>query len=215
MAAGDNPSTSATLLRRLWDPDNDEEAWRTFLGRYGPLIQRWCRRLGLQHADADEIGARVLAKLATALRAFEYDPAQRFRGWLKAVVDNEVRNFWRELAHRAGGRGSGDSDVHDLLERAAAAPGVDGLVGELDEGLARDLEQAERVLAAVRRRVEPHTWQAFWLTAVEGVPAPEAAARLGLSVASVYMAKSRVGKLLRARAVALEGPNPEPPEGAR
>jgi RNA polymerase sigma-70 factor (ECF subfamily) len=207
--------TSVTLLRRLWDPRHDEQAWGTFLGRYGPLIHRWCRRRGLQHADADEVSGRVLAKLTTALRTFEYDPAQRFRGWLKTVVDNTVRNFWRELAGRAGGRGSGDSDVQDLLEQVEVPPDLDGLADELDEGLRRDLERADRVTAAVRQRVEPQTWEAFWLTAVEELPAPEAAARLGLSVASVYMAKARVGKLLRARAAELLLANPAPPEGAR
>jgi RNA polymerase sigma-70 factor (ECF subfamily) len=212
MPAGDTPLTSVTLLRRLWDPEQDEGAWRTFLGRYGPLIHQWCRRRGLQHADADEVSGRVLAKLTTALRTFEYDPAQRFRGWLKVVVDNAVRNFWRELA---GGRGSGDSDVQELLEQVEVPADLDGLAEELDEGLRRDLERADRVTAAVRERLEPRTWEAFWLTAVEEVPAAEAAARLGLSVASVYMAKARVGKLLRARAAEVLLANPDPPEGAR
>jgi RNA polymerase sigma-70 factor (ECF subfamily) len=209
MATGDGHSTSPTLLRRLWGPGNDEEAWRAFLARYGPLIQRWCRRLGLGPDDADEVGARVLAKLATALRTFEYDPSSRFRRWLKAVVGNAVHSYWREAARRPGGRGSGDTGVQDLLGQAEA-PDVDGLVGALDEGLAHDLERAERVAAAVRRRVEPHTWQAFWLTAIEGVPAKEAAARLGLTLTSVYVAKSRVGKLLQARAAELQGQPPDP-----
>ena len=113
MAAGDNPSTSATLLRRLWNPDNDEDAWRTFLGRYGPVIHRWCRRLGLQHADADEVGARVLAKLATALRAFTYDPAQRFRVWLKTLTHHAWSDFL--AACRQAAKGSGDSGVQELL----------------------------------------------------------------------------------------------------
>src|SRR5438552_1221616 len=117
MATGDGPSTSSTLLRKLWNPDNSEEAWRTFLEWYGPLIYRWCRRSGLQHADAEEVRAVVQSHLAKAMRTFEYDPAQRFRSWLKTVVDNAVRSFWRDLAKRPGQRGSGDTDVHVLLEQ--------------------------------------------------------------------------------------------------
>ena len=44
----------------------------------------------------------------------------------------------------------------------------------------------------VRPAVQPVTWQAFWLTAVEGKSGKEVAAALGMSVAAVYLAKSRV-----------------------
>ena len=44
----------------------------------------------------------------------------------------------------------------------------------------------------MRPHVEPATWQAFWQTAVEGRPAKDVAAELGLNVASVYVAKGRV-----------------------
>jgi RNA polymerase sigma-70 factor (ECF subfamily) len=44
----------------------------------------------------------------------------------------------------------------------------------------------------VRRQVRDSTWQAFWQTAVEGKPGKTVARELGLSVAAVYLAKSRV-----------------------
>ena len=44
----------------------------------------------------------------------------------------------------------------------------------------------------VRLAFEDATWQAFWQTAVEGKPAKEVAARLGMTVGAVYIAKSRV-----------------------
>ena len=36
------------------------------------------------------------------------------------------------------------------------------------------------------------TWQAFWRTAVDGQPGKQVAADLGLTVAAVYHARSRV-----------------------
>src|SRR5262249_51372211 len=45
-------------------------------------------------------------------------------------------------------------------------------------------------------RVGAGTWQAFWLTAVDGRPPRAVAAELGLSVGAVYQARYRVGALL-------------------
>jgi RNA polymerase sigma-70 factor (ECF subfamily) len=46
--------------------------------------------------------------------------------------------------------------------------------------------------------VQPATWQAFWRTAVEGHDPRQAARDLGLTLAAVYLAKSRVMARLRA-----------------
>ena len=46
--------------------------------------------------------------------------------------------------------------------------------------------------AQVRAVVPPETWQASWLTAVEGCGGEEAARELGLSLGEVYLAKCRV-----------------------
>ena len=48
-----------------------------------------------------------------------------------------------------------------------------------------------------RRQVSDTTWQAFWRTAVEGQRGKRVAADLGLSVAAVYHARSRVRARLR------------------
>jgi RNA polymerase sigma-70 factor (ECF subfamily) len=56
----------------------------------------------------------------------------------------------------------------------------------------------------VRLRVAPHTWEAFRLLALEGLPAAEVAARVSLQVAMVYVAKSKVQKMLREEIAKLE-----------
>ncbi len=196
--------TSPTLLHSLEDPDQREVAWRTFLQRYQPLIYRWSRHTGLNHDDAEEVTARVLCKLVTALRDFVYDPAHRFRGWLKTVVENEVRSFYRERARRPGDRGRAHPFAQRLLAELQVPDAIDELVEQLDNTLARDLRDAEEISRCVRARVEPNTWQAFWLTAVGKESGRDVAGRLGLTVAAVYMAKRRVGKMLRAEAERLQ-----------
>jgi RNA polymerase sigma-70 factor (ECF subfamily) len=196
--------TSPTLLRDLGDPDHREAAWRAFLQRYQPLIYLWSRRTGLNHSDAEDISAAVLSKLVTALRDFVYDPTHRFRGWLKTVVGNEVRSLYRQRARRPGDRGSGHRLVHRKLAELPTPDPIAELVEQLDNTLARDLHDAEEVTRRVQARVETHTWQAFWLTAVCQESGRDVAGRLGMTVAAVYMAKRRVGQMLRAEAERLQ-----------
>ena len=54
-----------------------------------------------------------------------------------------------------------------------------------------------RGLELVRADFEERTWQAFWRCTIEGHPAAEVAADLGMRVDAVYQAKARVLRRLR------------------
>jgi RNA polymerase sigma-70 factor (ECF subfamily) len=64
-------------------------------------------------------------------------------------------------------------------------------------------------MARVQLRVAPQTWEAYRLTAPEGVSGAEAAERINMQVTQVYLAKRRVQKLLQEEVARLNGP----PEG--
>jgi RNA polymerase sigma-70 factor (ECF subfamily) len=199
MNGGSAPPTSATLLDRLRQAPADQAAWAEFVRRYGPQVYRWCRRWRLQPADAEDVTQAVLVKLSAKLRTFTYDPARSFRAYLRALA----RYAWCDLLEggRRPGAGSGDTEVLKLLEAVEAG---DDLVRLLDESF--DQEVLAEAEARVRRRVEAHTWAAFCLTAVDGLPGAEAAARLGLKVATVYKARSKVQRLLQDEIAQLERP---------
>jgi RNA polymerase sigma-70 factor (ECF subfamily) len=180
----DAPATRPSLLVRLRDP-HDGEAWRQFVRLYTPLVYRYARRHGLQDADAADLSQEVLRAVTTGVGRLEYDPARgSFRGWLFTVAHRRLCNLL--TARRRQNQGSGDSDVQRLLEEQPA---------QGDRHLwDQDYRQTVFSWAAgqVRPGVSLSTWQAFWETAVEGKCGQEVAARLGMTVAAVYLAKSRV-----------------------
>ena len=180
-----SPHTRPSLLLRLRDAA-DREAWRQFVELYAPLVFRFARRRGLQDADAADLAQDVLHAVARSCERLEYDPRKgSFRGWLFTVVRTRLSNF-RDRRRTHPDRGSGDTDVQHVLDDVASP----------EEAAWWDAEHERRLFAwaaeQVRPHVEPATWQAFWQTAVEGRPAKDVAAELGLNVASVYVAKGRV-----------------------
>jgi RNA polymerase sigma-70 factor (ECF subfamily) len=182
--------TSVSLLGKLRTDPGDQQAWRDFVLRYGPKILGWCRQWNLQEADAEDVTQTVLVKLAQRLGTFEYDPAQRFRGWLRTITSHALSDFVG--ARRRPGQGSGDDRVAQVLDAVEAR---DDLVGRLAAEFDREL--FDEAMRRVQQRVPAHHWEAFRLTALENVSGAEAAARLGMKVATVFTAKCKVQKLIQ------------------
>jgi RNA polymerase sigma-70 factor (ECF subfamily) len=76
------------------------------------------------------------------------------------------------------------------------------LVQRLEEAF--DYEVLEAAKVQVQLRVAPQTWEAFRLAALDGVPVPEVAARVKMQAAMVYVAKSKVQKMLQEEIQKLE-----------
>lgn len=190
MDAEHEPRTRASLLVRLGNDPLDQAAWGEFVQWYGPKIHAWCRHYGLQPADAQDVTQTVLLKLAVKMKSFRYDPNRSFRAWLKTLTHNAWYQLVtsRKLATLSPGT---DSARHQL----ASIEARDDLVNRLEEHF--NLELLEEITEHVRQRVSPRTWEAFRLLVYEEVAGAEAARRLGMKIASVYVAKSRVQKLLR------------------
>jgi RNA polymerase sigma-70 factor (ECF subfamily) len=184
------PETRASLLIRLKDRA-DQEAWQEFWEIYRPVIHRLARHKGLQEADADDLVQQVLLAVARSIDRWQADPARaRFRTWLQRIAHNLLINM---LTRAPADRGSGDTNVQDLLKQHAASSSPDS------ELLREQSRRAVFRWAARRVRSEfsPATWQAFWQTAVRKRQIDEVARELGKSIGAVYAARSRVMRRLR------------------
>lgn len=193
------PPTRPSLLLSLREADNDD-AWRRFVELYLPLTFHYCVQRGLQEADAADVAQEVMLAVAGGIREFNYDPARgKFRGWLLQVTRNKLNRFLSR--HYRDPRATGESALVRLAEET---PGPEEQAVWEEEYQQRVFDwAAERV----RTEVQDSTWQAFWLTAVENLSVQETAHRLGITVGTVYVARSRVLARLRET---VEGVTDEP-----
>jgi RNA polymerase sigma-70 factor (ECF subfamily) len=151
----------------------------------------------LQDADARDVAQNVLFKVLRAMQTFRYDPSQKFRAWLKTITHHAWQDVVRSRRKKIQ-EGSPVSD--DPLQTLAAR---DDLGEQLETAYEQELFDC--AVARVRPRVQARTWEAFRLTAMEGLSGANVSALLKMPVTSVYKAKSNVVKLLEAEVRYLDG----------
>lgn len=183
--------TSATLLERLRDRA-DAEAWQRLLDLYSPLLSTWLRRHALQDADVDDLVQEVLLTVAREAPKFQHSGRPgAFRHWLRTILANRLREFWRERRLRP--TAAGDSDFVKMLDQ----------LQDPDSGLSHlwDQQHDQHIVRRLFAMIEPQfassTWQAFRRVVLDGARPDTVAAELGLSVNAVFIAKSRVLQRLR------------------
>jgi RNA polymerase sigma-70 factor (ECF subfamily) len=197
MDADSSPVTRMSLLVQIRDGAN-HAAWREFVALYGPVVYGFARKRGLQDADAADLMQDVLRSVSGAIGRLDYDRRQgTFRGWLFTITRNKIFNFLS--ARRIRPTAAGDSASHRILDSKPAESG-----GEDTWELEYQRRLASMAMDRIRGEFQDSTWKAFWLTAVDGVPAAEAAKQAGLSPGAVYVAKSRVLARLKSEVQTLQ-----------
>jgi RNA polymerase sigma-70 factor (ECF subfamily) len=183
--------TSLSLLQRI--RNGDELGWRRVVDLYSPLVYHWCRRWGVEGADADDLLQEVFHSAAQGIASFRRERASdTFRGWLRGITHHKVLAFWRGRdRHPAPPGGS------DALHRLHEIPAPDADSTEDGEDAEQTSALFHRALSLLRGEFEPRTWQAFWRVAVDNQSSAAVADELGMTANAVRMAKSRVLRRLR------------------
>jgi RNA polymerase sigma-70 factor (ECF subfamily) len=182
-------STSASLLERIrHDPAASQ--WQTLVELYDPLIRGWLKRQSVLASDADDLVQDVLTVVARRLKDFEHNGRTgAFRNWLRTVTVNCVRDFWRSKKREHAATGQVQELLDQLLDPSS------GLSQNWDQE--HDRYVTKQLLSRLRDEFEPTTWRAFERVALDGAPAAQVAAELGVTVNSVFIAKSRILARLR------------------
>jgi RNA polymerase sigma-70 factor (ECF subfamily) len=191
--AGAQPSsaTSRSLLARV--QADEPGAWERLVNLYAPLVLRWCRRAGLQDQDVADVMQDVFQAVVGHVGRFRKERAgDTFRGWLRRITQNKLRDHFRKRGGEA--QGVGGSSAQERLSQVPERPPAEADLAADDAG-----ERAlfARALDLIRGEFEERTWSAFWRTAVEGRAAKDVAADLGMTPGAVRVAKSRVLHRLR------------------
>ena len=199
MPSSEDSNTNVSLLLRLGHDPSDQAAWEEFVERDRVQMLSWCWAWRLQEADAQDVTQAVLTKLAVLMRRFSYDPSQSFRGWLRTLVNNACRDCMTDRRRKIGAVAKGAADE---LEQIQTVEARDDLARRLEAEF--DLELLEEAQRRVRRRVAPRTWEAYRLTAIEGLSGAEAAGRLGMKLTAVFVSRSNMTKQLQCEVRTLE-----------
>jgi RNA polymerase sigma-70 factor, ECF subfamily len=187
-----NP-TSVSLLDRLRSARPDDPEWLRLEEIYAPLIRRWLGRVPGLGDEAADLTQEVFIVMVREIASFERQREGSFRAWVRQVTVNVLRNHRkRQLRQPAVRLGGYDDFLNGLAEPTSELA--------REWGLDHDRHIFEKLQIAVRAEFATATWEAFRRFALDGVPASQVAAELGLSVNAVTLAKSRILKRLREEA---------------
>lgn len=188
--------TQKTLLEKLRVFD-DNAAWMRFMDMYQPMMQAWCRRFGFQDADVEELTARLLAKLVSALPQFDYDPEKgRFRGWLKTMTHREISNLARERRRHLPSGGlmwEAVDDIDDLVDSLHAKS------AEMLKSFMDAVKEVEKEFEGEERK----SWEMFQRIFLAGQEIKTIADEFGVSYHAAAMRVQRIKKKVRTRALEL------------
>lgn len=186
--------TRISLLERLQTSNANDANWQEFVGRYANLLKRWCRQWGVGSADIDDVVQETLIAVVSSLPKFEHRGAGSFRGWMKTIAR---RCFAQLVHHYTRNPASGAAKIENI------DVACEKLVDNFDQEAQRELFDLSA--AAVKERVAETTWQAFEMSAIQGVPGSEVAEKLGIQIANVYVARGRVQRMISEMIIKLDG----------
>jgi RNA polymerase sigma-70 factor (ECF subfamily) len=200
MRRNESIPTRASLLQRLKDLD-DKSSWDEFYDLYHDLIFSVARRAGLSETEAAEVVQDTLLSVAKKMPGFIYDPAKdSFKGWLLTLTRWRMRNQLAKRSRMVAQQPRISRSQEEEEPRTATIEGIPDPTGpELESIWEKEWETRvlETALARIKRQVQPQHYEIYHLHVVLGQPVREVVRALGVTPVRVYLAKHRIGNLLK------------------
>ena len=202
------PSTRGSLLGRLQNL-SDDTSWQDFFNTYWRRIYGAAIKAGLNETEAQEVVQETVIAVSKQMPGFKYDPTVgTFKSWLLNLthwkIADQVRRRERDN-HRARPARHRSSDT--ATDRTATVEKIaDPNGGTLEAVWNQEWEkrQMEAALDHLKREVNPKHYQMFDFYVLKKWPMKKVTQTLNVNMAQVYLAKSRLARLLKAELKRLE-----------
>lgn len=195
-ATQDSLRTRYSLLGRL-QQGGDTHGWDEFFEIYRRLIYNVARKSGLDHEGAEDVVQESLLSVTQSLPGFDSDPAKgRFRGWLLRIVRCRIIDYQRR-------NGRWEQHSEPLAETGEHCP----VPAELERLWQEEWEESlmNAALRLVQAKVSARQFMLFDMAVIRQTPLRQITQALGVSMTQVYLARHRVGRLLRLEITRLRG----------
>jgi RNA polymerase sigma factor (sigma-70 family) len=195
-------ATRRSLVERLADW-RDHRRWQEFFDTYWKVIYSAARKSGLTDAEAQEVVQETVITVARNIDKLKYDPAiGSFKGWLLQITRWRIADQFRK--REPGNAKRPDSDDDRLTATVERVP--DAQIVDLDQVWEAEWKDNlfEAAIVRVKKKIDPKQFQIFDCYVRKEWPAQKVAERLRVNVGQVYLARHRVGALLKKEIKALE-----------
>ncbi len=197
--------TRKSLIERLnnWE---DQRTWNEFYQTYWRLVYSVATKSGLTREEAFDVVQETIIAIARQVQKGQYDPrAGSFKAWLLQMTRWRILDVFRARKRQPSLSNQGNADSEDSQNLA-----MERLSSEKDNLLESiwDREWRDNISAAalerVKAKVSPRQFQIFDCYVMKGWGVKKTAEALGINAAQVYLAKHRVGNLVKKEIQGLE-----------
>lgn len=196
--------TRRSLIERLADWE-DQRTWEDFYQTYWRLIYSVSTKSGLTHDEAfDVVQETVLSVAKQWKKGQQYNPDKgSFKTWLMNITRWRIADQFRKkqrnpaAMNQAGGTPDGDGDFRDTatVERMEGMDGGEVLDRMWENEWKANLSQV--AIERVKKLVSPKQYQIFHAYVIKEWDTARVKKELGVSQSQVYLAKHRVGGLIK------------------
>jgi len=200
----DDMVTQWALIRRLVRTDCDERSWEEFYGIYSHLVFAVARRSGLTHDEADEAVQETMKKVYEKIHDFVPDAKRgSFKAWLLMWAGWKIKDQLRKRAKHQHDQPSppDETSCTPAIERIADPASLD-LDAIWNEAWKKELFAG--AVERIKTMVRPEQFQIFDFYVLREMPVSKVTRALQVSAAKVYLARHRVGQLLKKEIRSLE-----------
>jgi RNA polymerase sigma-70 factor (ECF subfamily) len=190
--------TRWSLVNRLKDWD-DQASWKEFFEIYWKLIYAVALKSGLGDSEAQEVVQETVITVAKKMPGFKPDPTLgSFKAWLLVITRRRIIDQLRKRP--PPGRFQDKGNRPDDTARTATVDRIaDPNSLELDNRWNQEWQKnlMDAAIERIKNKVSPRQFKIFYLHVIKTFPARQVADTLNVSIAQVYLAKHRVGALVK------------------